>query len=106
MPSDSRTSTSYRRASRSSSGSRAVRRPVRENALQVEDRVGRVRLGVDYAPGDAVGRVAETLVVEDAHVGRPFWREADVEAPAPRGFGDVLRRLQLGDVEVRVGRLA
>ena len=79
-----------------------VRRPIRQDALQIEDRVARTCFGVYNTAGHAVGRVAHTLVVKDADVARPAVVHLDIEAAAGGSFGHDLRRLKLRDVEIRV----
>ena len=80
--------------------------PLAEEALQVEDGVGRIGRDVQAPAGHALRVVVRALVVEHADVGRPVVGHLEVEPAAERVLRDVLRVLQLHDVEVGVGRSA
>ena len=83
-----------------------VDHPVAEDALQVDDRVGRVQRRLEEAAAGVLRIVALGLIVEDPAIHRPVAVDLPVETQAVRVFADVLVRLPLIDVEVRVGRRA
>ena len=73
-----------------------------EEALQVEDHVRRIRRELQAPARDALRLVVGALIVEHAEVGRPVLRHLEVEASAEGVFLDVLRVLQLEDVQIGV----
>src|SRR5262249_18359199 len=96
----------FRRRRRVVADLELVGRGVAQQTLQVDDRVGRLRGGLELTAGDPLRLLVGAIIVRDAHVGRPVVVHLEVETRADRVLTHLLKTLQLGDVEVRVGRRA
>src|SRR5436190_3875834 len=83
-----------------------VRRAIRQDALQVDDGVGRIGRRVDHLSGDVVRLIASALIPEHTNIAGPPVAQAEIQPRAERILADVLSALQLRDIEVRIRRLS